>query len=141
MRWGIRMERETHTFCRPESCLLLWVTVINSICGLHRLPCEGPQWSNSRKSRFLINMSKNLNRKFLHLSILKMVYLMRHLQNIGDWVCSVSFSLPFGKCLWEVFCFLFFFFKFLKDIGEEKMTTILLTCFYLNHAYYNLRPC
>lgn len=96
----------------PASSVGDQVTVVNSICGLHRLPYEGPQWSNSGKGRFLINTSQSSNRKFLHLSILKTIYFMTQLQNIGDFgyvvchlVCPLASAsekfFSFSKRYWE----------------------------------------
>ena len=138
MRWEITKERDTYLLYARVLTPLVGdqVTVVNSICGLHRLPCEGPQWSNSRKSRFLINMSKNLNRKFLHLSIFKTIYLMTQLQNIGEFGCVVCHLVcPLVRASEK-------FFSFSKRYwGKDDYTFNLLTCFYLNHTYYKLRLC
>ena len=96
----------------------------------------GPQWSNSRKGRFLIIMSQSLNRKFLHLSIFKTIYLMTQLQNIGDFGCVVCHLVcPLVSASEK-------FFSFSKRYwGKDDYTFNLLTCIYLNHTYYKLRLC
>ena len=129
MRWGIRKERETHTFYRPESCLFSWVARLlwksNNVCGLHRLPCEGPEWNNSEKSTFLITVSPK--QEILRLGYFKTVYLIKQLQNIGD----------FGYVMYQLVCSLVSSSELISPSkryrGTKDMITLLLTCFHFIH--------
>ena len=137
MRWGIRKERETHTFCRSESCFFSWVARLlwksNTVCGLHRLPCEGPEWNNSGKSTFLITVSPK--QEILRLGYFKTVYLITQLQNIGD----------FGYVVYQLVCSLVSSSELISPSkryrGTKDMITMLLTCFHFIHQCWTFMPC
>ena len=137
MRWGIRKERETHTFYRPESCLFSWVARLlwksNNVCGLHRLPCECPKWNNSGKSTFLITVSPK--QEILRLGYFKTVYLITQLQNIGD----------FGYVVYQLVCSLVSSSELISPSkryrGTKDMITMLLTCFHFIHQCWTFMPC
>ena len=67
------------------------------------------------------------NRKFLHLGILKIVYLITKLQNTGDFGYVVSVNLSFGKYLWELFSLSE------RQWGTKDVITMLLTSFHFIH--------
>ena len=138
MRWGVRKERETHTFYRPESCLFSWVARLlwksNNVCGLHRLPCEGPEWNNSEKSTFLITVS-------LKQEILTLGYFEDSLSHHTTpeyrrlWICSVSVSLFFGEFFWGLISLS------KRYRGTKDMITLLLTCFHFIPQCWTSTPC
>lgn len=114
------------------------VSLVNNDCGLHRLPRKSSQWIMSGKSRFLINMSlKVWTGNSYTWAILKMVYVIKHLQNIGYFglvsvCCSLSpLTVPLRSC-----------FLIRKDIrGQKTSAPMLLTYLHLNHKLWTLRPC
>lgn len=99
-----------------------------------RLTCEGSEWGMSGKSRFLINVSLNVRTGNSHTwAILKTVYLITHLQNLGDFgpivchsVCPLA-NVP-GNCLLN-----------LQGIrGQKAGRLVLWTYFLLHHRLLGL---
>ena len=99
-----------------------------------RLTCEGSEWGMSGKSRFLINVSLNVRTGNSHTwAILKTVYLIIHLQNLGDFgpivchsVCPLA-NVP-GNCLLN-----------LQGIrGQKAGRLVLWTYFLLHHRLLGL---
>lgn len=129
MRWGIRKERETHTFYSPESCLFSeWSGYCeNQTMSVVFTDCPVKAQSEAIVEKVHFSSPCHWNRKFLHLGILKIVYLITKLQNTGDFGYVVSVNLSFGKYLWELFSLSE------RQWGTKDVITMLLTSFHFIH--------
>ena len=136
MRWGIRKERETRTFYRPKSCLLSWVARLLWLKNKQTnkqtktmifTNCPVKAQSEAIVEKIHFSSPCHWNRKFLHLGILKIVYLITKLQNTGDFGYVVSVNLSFGKYLWELFSLSE------RQWGTKDVITMLLTSFHFIH--------